>query len=141
MSNRVAAAVRISDSHQIVVTFIAPTTFRCRSHLGNRHGRFHEHSGSQVTINLAGVADAQNLAVTLFNVNDGTNTSDVTIPMGVFSAIRTPIDWSIPATRCKRGIAPARPQTRSIFAPMNADGVVNSGDTLVVRAHSGDFLP
>ena len=40
-------------------------------------------SGGVVTINLTGVTDAQRLGVTLANVNDGTSTGDVLVPMGV----------------------------------------------------------
>ncbi len=73
-----------SDSHQVVVTFAAPATFASATVAsGTGMVGSTSTSGNQVTINLTGVANAQNLSLTLFNVNDGTNTSDVSIPMSV----------------------------------------------------------
>ena len=132
-----------SDSHQIVVAFIAPATFSSAS-VTSGTGMVDSTStaGSQVTINLTGVANAQNLAVTLFNVNDGTNTSDLTIPMGVLlgdtNADRLVNSGDALQTRNRSGQATDATNFRS---DVNADGVVNSGDTLIVRARSGDFLP
>ena len=40
-------------------------------------------SGGQVTINLTGVSNVQKIVITLFGVNDGMNTSNVNVPMGV----------------------------------------------------------
>ena len=40
-------------------------------------------SGAQVTVNLIDVANAQTIIVTLFGVNDGTTTSNVSVPMGL----------------------------------------------------------
>jgi hypothetical protein len=40
-------------------------------------------SGNQIFVNLTGVTNAQKITVTLSAVNDGINTGDVSIPMGV----------------------------------------------------------
>ena len=40
-------------------------------------------NGSQVTINLTNVSNAQTLLLTLFGVSDGENSNDVNIPLGV----------------------------------------------------------
>src|SRR5258708_36641918 len=40
-------------------------------------------NGNQVLINLTGVTNAQTIQVTLVAVNDGTATSDVSIPMSI----------------------------------------------------------
>ena len=40
-------------------------------------------NGSQVTVNLTGVANRQQIVLTLFGVSDGVNTNNVSIPMGV----------------------------------------------------------
>ena len=132
-----------SDSHQIVVTFLAPATFSSAA-VTSGAGTIDSTStaGSQVTINLTGVPNAQNLAVTLFNVNDGTNTSDVTIPMGVLlgdtSGDRVVNSGDALQTRNRSGQATDATNFRS---DVNADGVVNSGDTVIVRARSGTALP
>ncbi len=132
-----------SDSHQLIVTFAAPATFASTAVVsGTGMVESTSTSGNQVTINLAGVANAQNLSVTLFNVNDGTNTSDVTIPMGVLlgdtNGDRVVNSGDALQTRNRSGGAADSTNFRS---DVNTDGVVNSGDTVIVRARSGDFLP
>jgi len=43
-------------------------------------------TGSTVTVDLTGVNNAQRMMVTLIGVNDGTNTNDIAVPMGVLLA-------------------------------------------------------
>jgi len=82
------------------------------------------------------------LAITLVNVNDGTNTSDVTIPISVLlgdtNADRVVNSGDALQIRNRSGAAANATNFRS---DLNVDGVVNSGDTFIVRGRSGDFLP
>ncbi len=95
-----------------------------------------------MTVNLTGVTNAQRLTVTLSTVNDGTSTSDVSIPMGVLVG-DTNWDGVVNAgdatqTRNRAGQTTDATNFRS---DVNVDGIVNSGDTTAVRSRSGTALP
>ena len=60
-------------------------------------------SGSQVTINLTSVSNAQTLTINLIGVSDGTNTGNISVPMSV------------------------------LLADVNGSGRVDSGDVGLVR--------
>ncbi len=101
-------------------------------------------SGNTMTVNLTGVANAQNVTVTLSNVTD--NVAQV-LPDTPFSAgflvADTNGDGFVNAgdalqTRNRSGQATDATNFRS---DVNADGFVNSGDTTIVRARSGTFIP
>jgi hypothetical protein len=73
-----------NGDHQIVINFAKPirlNTAAVTSGTGSVNGLLV--SGSSVTVNLTGVANAQKITVTLFSVTDGTNASDVAVNMGV----------------------------------------------------------
>jgi hypothetical protein len=99
-------------------------------------------SGSQVTVNLTGVTNAQRITATLFNVNDGTNSGDVPVSMGVLvgdvngNAVVNASDVSL--TKAQVG----QPVTGSNFREdVNANGVINSVDVAQVKAKVGTALP
>jgi uncharacterized delta-60 repeat protein len=99
-------------------------------------------SGSQVTVNLTGVTNAQRITVTLFNVNDGTNSGDVPVSMGVLvgdvngNASVNASDVSL--TKSQVG----QPVSGSNFREdVNANGVINSVDVAQVKANVGTALP
>jgi len=99
-------------------------------------------SGSQVTVNLTGVTNAQTITVTLFNVNDGTNSGDVPVSMGVLvgdvngNGAVNASDVSL--TKSQVGV----PVTGSNFREdVNANGVINSVDVALVKSKVGTALP
>ena len=99
-------------------------------------------SGAVVTVDLAAVANAQTLGITLTNVTAGSDTGDVNIPMRVLLG-DTNGDRFVNAgdalqTRNRSGQATDPTNFRS---DVNIDGFVNSGDTTVVRSRSGTALP
>jgi hypothetical protein len=65
--------------------------------------------GTEVTVDLTGVSNAQRLRVNLVGVSNGTNTGNVGVTLGVLTG------------------------------DVNGDGVVNSGDTLQTRNRSGQL--
>src|SRR6185295_4758914 len=70
--------------HQVVITFANPVTVSSASvTLGAGSVSTFNASGSEVTINLTGVTNAQTLTISLDGVSDGTNTGCITIPMSV----------------------------------------------------------
>jgi len=99
-------------------------------------------SGLTVSVPLTNVTNAQTITVTLNSVNDGTTTSNFTIPMSVLLG-DTNGDAFVNAgdalqTRNRSGQATGATNFRS---DVNTDGSVNSGDSLIVRSQSGTFLP
>jgi hypothetical protein len=99
-------------------------------------------SGSQVTVNLTGVTNVQTITVTLHNVNDGTNTGDVPVSMGVLvgdvngNAAVNASDVSL--TKSQVGVAVSGSNFRE---DVNANGVINSVDVAQVKANVGTALP
>jgi hypothetical protein len=88
------------------------------------------------------VTNAQTIGVTLFGVNNGVGTSDVSVPMGVLvgdtNGDRFVNSGDSLQTRNRSGQTSDATNFRS---DVNADGFINSGDTTVVRSRSGTFLP
>ena len=99
-------------------------------------------AGSTITIPLTNVANAQTLAVTLNNVNDGTTTRSFVIPMSVLigdsNGDRIVNSGDALQTRNRSGQTTDATNFRS---DVNIDGILNSGDTLIVRSLSGTALP
>ncbi|MEP6699258.1 MAG: dockerin type I domain-containing protein, partial [Verrucomicrobiota bacterium] len=99
-------------------------------------------AGAVVTVNMTGVTDQHNYVVTLTNVNDGTGTGNVVIPIGILrgdtNGDRTVNAGDALQTRNRSGQTADGTNFRS---DVNTDGTVNSGDILTVRNASGGFLP
>jgi len=99
-------------------------------------------SGSQVTVDLTGVANVQTIVVTLFGVSDGVNTGDVHIPMGVLlgdtNANRVVNASDIGQTKNRSGQTTGAANFRS---DVNANGVINASDIGTVNMQSGTGLP
>jgi hypothetical protein len=99
-------------------------------------------NGSVVTVNCTGVPNARNLAITLTGVSDGTNTGNVSIPMGVLAgdtnADRFCDAVDVSQTKSQSG----KTVTGSNFREdVNLDGFVDAVDTSLVKSHAGSSLP
>jgi Dockerin type I domain len=95
-----------------------------------------------ITVNLTGVTDAQRLGVTLMNVNDGTSTGDVLIPMGVLSG-DTNANGAVNAgdaaqTKGQSGNPVGAGNFRE---DVNSNGSINAGDVAIVKSKAGNVLP
>ncbi len=133
----------VAGVHQVIVTFANPVTVSAAS-LSSGAGSVSNFSvsGSQVTVNLAGVADAQVISIGLTNVNDGVNAGDVTIPMAVLLG-DTNGNGSVNAgdvaqTKGQSGQAVTVTNFRE---DVNANGSINAGDAALVKSRSGMILP
>ncbi len=99
-------------------------------------------SGSQVTVDLTGVTNAQRISVKLNDVNDGTNNGDIPISMGVLvgdvnanSAVNAS---DVALTKSQVG----QPVTTSNFREdVNAGGTISSTDVALVKSDVGTSLP
>ena len=99
-----------------------------------------------VTVDLSGVANAQTITVTLFNVNDGSHTGHVGVPMGMllgdvnFNRAVTSADVSL----VKAQVAAGGVVTSSNFRDdVNANGAITSADVSLTKAQvaAGAQLP
>ena len=96
-----------------------------------------------ITVNLTGVTDPQRLGVTLMNVNDGTSTGDVLIPMGVLIGDSGIGNGTVNAgdvgfVKSQSGVAVGAGNFR---ADVIVNGTINAGDIGQVKANSGHVLP
>ncbi len=131
-------------NHQIVLTFANPITFIGAS-VTSGIGSVATSSGSGtnvITLDLAGVDNAQRIAVTLTGVNTGIPASDIVIPMGILLGDSNG-DGGVNSadatqTRTRSGSAADATTFRSDY---NLDGTVNGGDVFIARARSGTSLP
>jgi hypothetical protein len=133
-----------NGSHQLLVTFVNPVSVGGVA-VTSSNGQATATSsvnGAVVTIDLASVADAQTLSITLSNVTVGTESTNVVIQFPVLLG-DTNSDGSVNAgdtlqTRSRSGEATDATNFRS---DVNTDGTVNGGDAIVVRNRSGNSLP
>ena len=99
-------------------------------------------SGSQVTVNLTGVTNAQRITVTLVNVNDGTHMGNVPVSMGVLvgdvngNAVVNASDVSLTKSQVGQVISGS-----NFREDVNANGLINSVDAALVKAKVGTALP
>ena len=86
--------------------------------------------------------NAQRITVTLFNVNDGTNSGDVPVSMGVLvgdvngNAVVNASDVSL--TKSQVGMAVSSSNFRE---DVNANGTISSTDVAIVKSDVGTSLP
>jgi hypothetical protein len=132
-----------TNDYQIVVTFGGPVTFsNARVSQGTGSVSSTSTNGSQVFINLTGVTNAQTIQVTLVAVNDGTATTDISIPMSVLVGDTTAdkfvnsADISQTKSQSGQGVT-----TANFREDVNADGFINSADISLVKSKSGTALP
>jgi hypothetical protein len=95
-----------------------------------------------VAVNLTGVANAQTITVTVSGVSNGTNSTDVAVPMSILrgdtSGNRSVTSTDIGQVKSQSGQAVAADNFR---ADVTSNGSINSSDIGVVKANSGSSLP
>ena len=130
--------------HQIVVTFATNVTVggaSITSGTGSVVGS-PSVSGNVVTINLAGVTNAQTIMVTLSNVSDGVNMGDLDVPMGILlgdtSGNGTVSSTDVTQTKSQTGQAINASNFREDVA---VNGTINASDVSSVKLKSGTALP
>lgn len=131
-----------SQDYQLVISFARPIsvgTANIQSGTGSVSNFVV--NDSAVLVNLTGVTSSQNLSLRLGAVNDGSNTNDIDVSMGVLTGDAngdgTVNSGDAQVTRNRSG-QPA--DGRNFRSDVNTDGTVNSGDAFLVRARSGTGL-
>ena len=132
-----------AGNHTLVVTFTNTVTLSGASVTSGTGtvGTFNA-SGAQVTVNLSGVTNAQRITVTLANVNDGTTTGDVAIPMGVLAGDTNgsgAVNASdVGQTKAQSGQSATAGNFRT---DVNVSGAINGSDIGLVKSVAGTQLP
>ena len=134
--------------YQVVLTFPSAVTFTSASATpasggtGSVASTGSSADGTQITVNLTGVSNAQTLTINLLGVSDGSNTDDVHISMSILLGDTTGDKFVNSGdslqTRNRSGQVTDATNFRS---DVNVDGTVNSGDSFIVRSKSGTALP
>ena len=131
-----------SGSHQVVVTF--PTAIVAVSSATVSSGTVSSvvSSGNQVFVNLTGVPNAQTITITLVGVNDGTNTGNVSIPMGVLLGDVNPnrLVSNSDVSTVKGQIA-APVGSSNFRSDVNTNGIISNTDVGVTKAQISTTLP
>ena len=133
-----------TNDYRVVFTFPVSVTYSGAS-VASGVGNVSSSTGSgtnTVTVNLTGVTNAQTITVTLTSVNNGSITSDVSVPMGVLVGDTTgngSVNASdVSQTKLKAG------QTIDVTNFRNdvtVNGSINASDVSFVKARAGTSLP
>ncbi len=132
-----------TNDYQMIINFTNSVTVRGASVTsGTSSMSSFSVSGSQVTVNLTGVTNVQRITVTLFNVNDGTHTSNVPVSMGVLigdvngnGAVNT---TDVALTKSQVGMPVGSGNFRE---DVNANGTITATDVAIVKSDVGTSLP
>lgn len=134
----------VNNVYQLVVSYLNPVTFNSVS-VTSGTGMVTGTSGNgtpTITINLAGVTNAQRITVTLFGVNDATTTKDIPIKMG-FLIGDTTGDGRVNSsdiTQAKTLVG--QPISNTNFrADVTDNGSINASDIALIKSKSGTSLP
>jgi hypothetical protein len=133
----------VAGQHKIVVTFEDDVTLSSAS-ITSGSGRVDNFSvsGTQVTVNLSGVANAQTVTINLGNVTDGVNTGDMSISMSVLAGDTTGngavSSSDVSQTRLHAGQSVTSANFRT---DINTNGLINATDVSLVKSNSGTALP
>ena len=132
-----------TGSYEVVITFAAPITLDKASFVsGAGHIDDTIVSDREIALNLSGVANEQTIVIRFTGVNDGAESGDVDIPMGVLLGDITGNGLvnagDVGAVKKWTG------QPVSAFSfreDVTANGLINSSDLAAVKAVAGTALP
>ncbi|MEP6822336.1 MAG: dockerin type I domain-containing protein [Chthoniobacterales bacterium] len=141
VENRMAGT---GGAHQIVVSFGGPVTLT-GAFVENGIGQVSSYSGSgtdTVTLNLSGMANAQSVSLSLATVSNGTNSSNLSVPVA-FLLGDTTGNGSVTAS----DIAQTKGQSGQTLSlgnfrtDVNTSGSINASDVGQVKSASGTQVP
>jgi hypothetical protein len=100
-------------------------------------------NGSVVTVDLTGVTNAQQITITLFSVNNGATTGNVSVKMGILLGDTTSNAFTnasdISQTKAQSGTVPTQNTFRT---DVTINGLINASDISAVKSKSGTaFTP
>jgi arylsulfate sulfotransferase len=134
-----------NGDYQVVTTFAVPVTITNATVTPGNGGTGSVSgvpvvSGNQVTVNLTNVSNAQKITLNLIGVNDGSNTENVSVPMGVLigdvnASTRTDAG-DVTLVRQQTPSTPASLPSWDFRRDVNASGRIDAGDVTLVRQHT-----
>ncbi|HWY51865.1 MAG TPA: hypothetical protein VNW72_10330 [Chthoniobacterales bacterium] len=136
-----------NNNYEVVVTFAVPVTVASATAVPAAGGTASVVgtpivTGNQVTINLTNVSNAQRFNINLLGVNDGTNTSNISVPMAVLIGDTTGNGFvnssDVAQTQSQSGQAVTSSNFRE---DVTVNGLINSSDIALVQSKSGTGLP
>ena len=139
-----------NNDYQLIVTFAQPVTFSSAavtsgvgmiSNMSTSNGTGGV-AGTQVTINLTGVANAQIITVALFDVDDGTRRGDLGVRMGVLVGDATD-DGKVNASDISqmKFLSGQAIDENNVRADVIPSGAINASDISAAKIRSGTALP
>jgi hypothetical protein len=136
-----------SDIHHVVFTFAVPVTFTGATASGT-HGIIDTSPApgstpaSEVTVNLTGVANQQNITVNLLGVTAGGAAVTVSVPMSVLqgdvNANRTVSNGDVSLVKAQVSYPVDDGNFRN---DVNANGVISNGDVSITKGNVPTQLP
>jgi uncharacterized protein (TIGR02597 family) len=139
-----------AGNHKVVFTFPTPvmvTGAAVTSGASVIGSPILANGGTEVSVDLSGVAPAQRITITLQGVNDGVNTNDVAVRMGVLSGDTTGAGSSGASTVNASDIGQTKAQSgqpvtgANFRQDVNVSGTMTASDIGLVKSKSGTFLP
>jgi uncharacterized delta-60 repeat protein len=127
--------------HQIVFSFSGPVTVNGATVDGGGSVSGYTTSGSDVVVDLTGVANGRRITVSLSGVNNGSASTSASITFGVLVG-DTNGDGVVSAadTLQTRNRSGQLTDGTNFRFDVNRDGAINSSDTLMVRSRSGSSV-
>lgn len=133
----------VGGNHRVVLSFATPVTASSAaitSGIGSAGSA--SVNGSEVTVDLMGVTNAQQITLTLSGVSDGTNTNDVSVPMRLLLADTngngTVNASDVAQTKAQLGQAVTSSNFRN---DVNANGTINASDAAIAKSQVGTSIP
>ena len=134
-----------NNDYQVVVTFPTFITFSgasVTSGTGSVSSASRSINGTQVTVNLTGVSNAQRIVVTLSGVSNGVDTGNVAIQMAILvgdtNGNGSVNSSDVSQTKLQSGQAVTVSNFRE---DVTANGTINASDVSSVKLKSGTALP
>lgn len=133
----------MNGDHQVIVTFQNSVTVGGASVVyGTGSVDTFNVNGSQVTVNLTGIANAQTIWISLNNVSDGSNMGCAAIPMSVLLADGNGNGSVNSGDVSQAKLRVGQTVNASNFrSDVNASGTINAGDVSITKANVGIGLP
>ena len=140
-----------TSDYQIVLTFPVAVTFAGASVTPGSGGTASlagpattSPDGKEVTVNLTNVSNAQTITVTLAALNDGTNTYDVSVQMGVLLGdvnASGRVDGSDVSLIRQQNFQPLTQNPPTFREDVNASGRIDGTDVSIARQENFTVLP
>ena len=130
-------------THQIVLTFpVSVTVNDAEITSGSGNVTSFTPSGTEITVNLSDVPNAQTIVLTLFGVNDGSTTGNVSVPMGVLfgdvNGLAGVTGSDVNICKSQVGVDPSEDNFQN---DVNLTGFISGSDVNLVKSQVGTTLP